>query len=382
MMLLPKKLDPGCAEVRGCDEELDKWKNELPVEAIYRTPGNAEVDPVLALHRNLLHMIYNTTISALHRPQVLPSSPTVWPNRQSTNVESQEASRKKVRQAASEITRLAEELIEYNLVRYLPTAGVTVILPAVIIHLLDMKSANSVSREMSLEGFGICMEVLQGLRQLYNAADYATHFLEAAIRKAGMQVTGLRKHAKKRLARYRAGRTNQTATTDTSMPPAAISMPASAPPSNAALTPPPDMDSLNIDPKSSTLDESDLQLKLESFLQAPPSPQHEGQVSMDIDNPLQTNALFDQSSTTPQGLAMPTSSDDSLDMLFAGQNSDPFLGHYDDCAPLAMPNRKEAKTMDWTSQWRQNNVDDIPKILDGVEFDFDDVIQFLETEIN
>jgi hypothetical protein len=123
MMLLPKKLDPGCVEVRGCDEELDKWKNELPVEAIYRTPGNAEVDPVLALHRNLLHMIYNTTISALHRPQVLPSSPTVWPNRQSTNVESQEVSRKKVRQAASEITRLAEELIEYNLVRYLPTAG-------------------------------------------------------------------------------------------------------------------------------------------------------------------------------------------------------------------------------------------------------------------
>jgi hypothetical protein len=385
MMLLPKKLDPGCVEVRGCDEELDKWKNELPVEAIYRTPGNAEVDPVLALHRNLLHMIYNTTISALHRPQVLPSSPTVWPNRQSTNVESQEVSRKKVRQAASEITRLAEELIEYNLVRYLPTAGVTVILPAVIIHLLDMKSANPVSREMSLEGFGICMEVLQGLRQLYNAADYATHFLEAAIRKAGMQVTGLRKHAKKRLARYRAGRTNQTATTDTSMPPAfgtAISMPATAPPSNAALTPPPDIDSLNIDSKSGTLDESDLQLKLESFLQAPPSPQHEGQVSMDIDNSLQANTLFDQNSTTPQALAMPTSSDDSLDMLFAGQNSDPFLGHYDDCAPLSMPNRKEAKTVDWSSQWRENNVDDIPKILDGVEFDFDDVIQFLETEIN
>lgn len=122
MMLLPKKLDPGCLEVQRCDEDLEKWIRELPQEVVYRAGSlGGSVDPVLALHRNLLHMIYNTTVSALHRPQVLPSAPTPWSSSAATEV--QEVSRRKVRQAATEITRLAEELIEFNLVRFLPTTG-------------------------------------------------------------------------------------------------------------------------------------------------------------------------------------------------------------------------------------------------------------------
>lgn len=64
----------------------------------------------------------STTVSALHRPQVLPSAPAPWPAKNNA-VELQEVSRRKVRQAASEITRMAEELIEFDLVRYLPTTG-------------------------------------------------------------------------------------------------------------------------------------------------------------------------------------------------------------------------------------------------------------------
>lgn len=64
--------------------------------------------------------LFSTTVSALHRPQVLPSTPSCPPVKKS---ELQEVSRRKVRQAASEITRLADDLIEFDLVRYLPTTG-------------------------------------------------------------------------------------------------------------------------------------------------------------------------------------------------------------------------------------------------------------------
>jgi hypothetical protein len=58
MMLLPKKLEPGCEEVRKCDEELENWNNGLPSDAIYGTPCAAGADPVLILHKALLHLIY------------------------------------------------------------------------------------------------------------------------------------------------------------------------------------------------------------------------------------------------------------------------------------------------------------------------------------
>jgi hypothetical protein len=132
-------------------------------------------------------MIYLTTLSALHRPQVLPSAPAAWPAR-SSGIELHELSRKKVRHAAAEITRTAQDLHQLNLVRYLPTTGVTVLLPAVIIHLLDIKSSNEETRRVSLEGFCHCMQVMQKLRESYASADYATQFLEAAIRKVDIRV--------------------------------------------------------------------------------------------------------------------------------------------------------------------------------------------------
>lgn len=194
MILLPKGRDKDTCEIQRCDAELQEWMDSLPKEAIYRTLRNRDepVDEVLGLHRNLLHMVYFTTVSALHRPQVLPSSPAPWPSR-NMNAALQEISRRKIRQAATEITHLAAELIDLNLVRYLPTYGVTVMLPAIIIHLLDIKSSNHAARERSIEGFTMCMQVMQCLRISYASADYATHFLEAAIKKADIQVSTTRR---------------------------------------------------------------------------------------------------------------------------------------------------------------------------------------------
>ncbi|KAF9894204.1 hypothetical protein FE257_007706 [Aspergillus nanangensis] len=187
MMLVPKKSAAETFEVRRCDQELEDWLAHLPTEIQYARAAPAklsEAQEVLHSHRALLKMVYLTTSSALHRPQVLPAIP--FP---SMDTELQEISRNKVRFAAVEITNIAQDLHSLDLTRYFPTTGVTVLLPAVIIHLLDIKSSDPNVRMTSLQRFYQCMRILQRLREIYASADFATSFLEAAIRKAGIQLT-------------------------------------------------------------------------------------------------------------------------------------------------------------------------------------------------
>ena len=289
-------------------------------------------------------------------------------------------------------------------------------LPAVIIHLLDIKSSNAATRELSLEGFGLCMQVMQGLRQSYSAADYATHFLEAAIKKADIQVTGHRKHGQRRRARFyhRFGHLHQKkgvndSPTTTPYTDNAITIPESAPPSNLALTPPPDMGSVDVPDAPKALDENELQLKLESFLQSPPSPQHDDAIPLPPGFPPNSASSFTISSngtlqvreellfpaerpappdlpylSIPQA-APEEGNNGALDALLTlnGQDNDPFFGHYGD-APLLGQKRFDGSSRAFglavnSSAWLE---EDMSKILEGVEFDIDDVIQVLETEIN
>lgn len=184
MMLVAKKLDPEVDVVQACDNELRDWQENLAHEARYKQPSWHDIESGnqdLALNRSLLHMVYYATLSALHRPQVLPS--TAMPPRE-MQAEQLEISRKAVRLAATEITKIAYRLYHLDLVRFLPTPGITVLLPAIIIHLLDIKAPDEPTRRASLQGFCQCMQIMARLRDIYAAADYSTAFLEAAIRKA------------------------------------------------------------------------------------------------------------------------------------------------------------------------------------------------------
>jgi hypothetical protein len=188
MMLVPKKAAAETCEVMQCNNELQDWYEQLDPNLRYFVPGtkertNTNDGEVINLHRALLNMVHLTTSSALHRPQVIPSAPNL-----NFAIELQELSRKKVREAATEITEIARDLYTSDLVRYLPTTGVTVLLPAVIIHLLDIKSADPIVRNISLRRFYQCMQVLQRLREMYASADFAFSFLEAAIRKANIEM--------------------------------------------------------------------------------------------------------------------------------------------------------------------------------------------------
>ncbi|KAK3685493.1 cutinase transcription factor 1 beta [Podospora appendiculata] len=183
MMLFPNKTLDNLGGVQEVDVELTNWYRDLPICCQRREVTLEEVGEgrsTLAVHRSLLHMIYYTTISALHRPQYLPPSPQ---HAQTATIQNQDVARARVRNAAEQITRMAGQLHRFQLERFLPTTGVTVLLPACIIHLLDMRGPEPTAARAK-EGFQMCMQVMQKLREPYAAADFASGFLEAAHRKS------------------------------------------------------------------------------------------------------------------------------------------------------------------------------------------------------
>jgi len=265
MMLVARKDDPEACGVRGCDDELRKWHDALPLEAQYDVNANQSLqrgNECMMVNRALLHMVYNATVSALHRPQVLPSG--TW-TMEGTASELLELSRTKVRTAAAHITSIAENLSKLDLVRCLPTVGITVLLPAIIIHLLDIKAPDEATRRNSLQGFCQCMQIMSRLRDIYAAADYSTAFLEAAIRKA--EITLPQKAAELRNHAVSVSVQELTSTADkTTIDPAFTTR------VKSHLTPPPDHHPNQMNRARMT--DADIATRLNSFLAETPPESH------------------------------------------------------------------------------------------------------------
>lgn len=185
MLSLKQNMDDGqIKSVQAVDAELAAWAVALPESCKYKPLTLADIQggrSPIAVQRNHLHMIYQTAVSALLRPQFLSSSPMQAP---AVPKAVQEICRFKVRNAATQITRMAAEMHCFGLDIYLPTTGVTVVLPAMIMHLLHMKDPVCETRDEAREGFDQCMSVLHKLREIYAAADFAISFLEVALKRA------------------------------------------------------------------------------------------------------------------------------------------------------------------------------------------------------
>lgn len=177
-VLLPRNLEQ-TEEVNICDSELADWVQSLPSQCISKDPTLEEIEggaSTVIVQRTLLHMFYYATLAALHRPQLLRHD------------KRQEDSRTKVHKASCEITRMSQSLHKVELTGYLYNGGLTVLLPAIIIHLLDLKSPNEAIRYKALQRFCQCMQVVEKLRENYFIIDSETQFLDAAIKKSGITI--------------------------------------------------------------------------------------------------------------------------------------------------------------------------------------------------
>ncbi|THY06970.1 hypothetical protein D6D01_09820 [Aureobasidium pullulans] len=185
VMLAARKDNLDRCSIRYCEEELEHWKESIAPEARYKpsSPFDLTVGRGPAtLHRSLLHMMYLATLSALHRPQVALSTAT---SSRQMAYKFLDTSRKNVRFSANRLTIIAQNLDELNLIRCLPTSGITVLLPAIIIHLLDVKAPDETIRKAGLQSFSKGIRILNKLRDIYVAADHSIALLRAAVSRAG-----------------------------------------------------------------------------------------------------------------------------------------------------------------------------------------------------
>jgi len=182
-MMVPKPPNERAQELANCNDELERWYQNLDPEVqkiaydCNRGPSNSSK----GIHWSLLHIIYQTTVSVLHRPQILQP----WSDGPDA-VRAHKMSQEKVKTSARELTKIMHTMLRRDHVRFLPTSGVPALLSASLSHMLDMKSKDEDIRDASIFRFYQTMQVLQRLREIYASADSAVSFLASAVQKAGI----------------------------------------------------------------------------------------------------------------------------------------------------------------------------------------------------
>ncbi|KAK3618634.1 hypothetical protein LTR56_024520 [Elasticomyces elasticus] len=170
----------GSSQVIECDQELEQWRHDLPADCQQRTPRTEDsteghdCDHIF-VHRLLLFMIYSATVSALHRPQVRSDMATDLMAKSLENV-----SRQRIKTAAIDVTRSAQQLEDRNLTRFLPPIGVAVLMPAIMLHLLESKSNDALVKDVGFDRFYQCQRILQRLQESYTSAHVAFSLVELA----------------------------------------------------------------------------------------------------------------------------------------------------------------------------------------------------------
>ncbi|VUC28404.1 unnamed protein product [Clonostachys rosea] len=181
-----QKLDHDFSQAEAA---LNNWKNSLPRSCEDRPAEQAELDngsATIAVQRTHLHMTFQTILYSLHRPRFLPTSPKMLTP---ANKRPKSNSVHQIRNSAVQITRIAKNLGEMHLDRFLPVSGVTVIFPAMVISLLDMKSRDAGVRQAATERFSTCMRVMETLQETYIAADSTINYFKMALQKASISLS-------------------------------------------------------------------------------------------------------------------------------------------------------------------------------------------------
>ena len=127
-------------------------------------------------------MAYYTARYVLHRSRSLPDSPQSFSNTELSSA--QRRSKALLLESADSITHLTMELQSHDIDCNLPISAITVLCPALSIHILNMKSQSQDARRMAIANFQICMKTMNKLKELYSAAEVTISFLKVSMSKA------------------------------------------------------------------------------------------------------------------------------------------------------------------------------------------------------
>ncbi len=172
MVVVPREVsDRGSKLAVALERSLHSWAGGLPESCRYRPLTAADAQRAsrsIAVHRNLLHMMYHATLSALVRP-LCQQSPVMGAA---------------FRAAAASITSLAAELQRVRIEKYLPTIAVTAVQAAMISHAHDVTCGTPQEKAKAATGLTQCENVLTSLGDMYAGAACVLGFFRLALRRA------------------------------------------------------------------------------------------------------------------------------------------------------------------------------------------------------
>ncbi|KAH7268492.1 hypothetical protein B0J15DRAFT_523102 [Fusarium solani] len=166
------------------DLQLDAWHRTYCSDTA--TPCSREleydVSRGITVGRLLMIMTYYTVISTLHLPEI--SQSLVAPAPGSIKGPKTQKSYNKVQTAVYKVSVLADVVLKKGLINYMSTQGITCVLPAASILLLNLKSPSRRFHDQSAAGLRTCMRFLECLGERYSASEAVLGNLKATVDKS------------------------------------------------------------------------------------------------------------------------------------------------------------------------------------------------------
>ncbi|KAJ5773454.1 hypothetical protein N7457_008350 [Penicillium paradoxum] len=194
-VLVPKN-ENGLAIWEGAHEyEVNRWMCNLPKACRYDSMSALKGcdSEVLVVHKANLKMLYLTAIAVLHHPHILPFSP--WSTSTSpffTMVQNlQRAPRDRICRTASEVSGIVRDLMELDLIHCLSTTSVTVMLPTMMVHLINIKFGSDEVMRRSSHEFSDGALLLRALTDVYPSAEAALKFIGKTAQSADIHLNAL-----------------------------------------------------------------------------------------------------------------------------------------------------------------------------------------------
>jgi hypothetical protein len=149
-------------ELALCEQELRKWREEVPGEVLYTppAPSSAKADHALLVHQAMLSLLYFTALLSVHRPSAAAH----------TNCG-------KIRQAALQSNIIFMDLYKLDIMRLMPATAISCLLPVAISHVHDIRSMDHRIQREGQRQLEECKQVLRELSDAHVAAEWGVNFL-------------------------------------------------------------------------------------------------------------------------------------------------------------------------------------------------------------
>ncbi|CAH0047489.1 unnamed protein product [Clonostachys solani] len=192
----PKRSQEQEKTLKKCATDLETWIEQQDDNSRYimgsneppsRTTESSQIQRLAHFHQAQLYLIYLITLGTFHRPQLYCGTS----DRGSSCLNGELEPSKD--HTVADLTKLGFDLQRNNQIRYLSTIAVPAFFSVTVVHLLDTRSNDEETRNLSLGRLYQCVHVLQQLQEMYSSADYAIHFINSILRNnnSGLQAASL-----------------------------------------------------------------------------------------------------------------------------------------------------------------------------------------------